>query len=473
MADQTVSAPDVESLSAHFSGELILPDSPAYDAQRELFNKVHDKHPAVIARCAGTADVVAAVRLARENNLEIAVRSGGRHMAGFASTNGGLVVDLSLMRGVRVDRQEQTAWVQTGCTGGNVLAETLVHGLGASTGATSATGIGGVNLHGGIGWMSPRLGWGCETILELELVTAEGDVLRVAPDEHPDLFWAARGAASNFGVVTWMKLQLAPVPEKVLAGSLIYDGDQIPDVLRFLRELDRSGSDDFGMMLDFLAAPPEEWVPEHLHGKLALSVTIVHVGELADAKRELNPLSETHPPAVGELAPRGLLEFMLELDAEYPPMRQWYDEEQIEGLSDKAIDLIVAQARALVDSDLGPMSTLIAYPFRGALGREPEIPAAYPHGSRGGWSITTGLFWDREPDDARHEAYSNAVFDGLRGAGLATGLVYGNVQQVPDKQRLRRTFGEENWQRLTGLKAKYDPDNVFHLNHNIPPEGQA
>jgi FAD/FMN-containing dehydrogenase len=469
MTDATTTMPAIDAMRAGFNGELILPGDAAYDMHRELFNKVHDKHPAVIARCVGTADVVAALRYARANDLEIAVRSGGRHMAGFASSDGGLVIDLSLMRGVKVDRREQTAWVQAGCRGGDVQAETLCYGLGAVTGAGSTTGIGGVNLHGGVGWMSPKLGWGSDTILELELLTADGDVLHVAPDEHADLFWAARGAASNFGVVTWMKLKLAPVAEKILAGSLIYAGDQIPDVLRALRELDRTGSDHFQIMLDFLSAPPEEWVPEELHGKLALSVTLVHVGELADAETELGPLIANHPPAAGELAPHGLLEFMRELDGEYPPMRQWYDEEQIAELSDEAIDLIVEQARALADSGLGPMSTLIVYPFRGPLGREPEHPAAYRHGAEGGWSITTGLFWEDEVDDARHEAYSNAVFEAVRASGLATGLVYGNVQQVPDEERLRRTFGEEGWQRLTEVKAQYDPNNVFHLNHNIPP----
>jgi FAD/FMN-containing dehydrogenase len=469
MTDMTAATLDVDALRAGFNGELILPDDPAYDETRELFNKVHDKHPALIARCVGTADVVAAVRYARAKDLEIAVRSGGRHMAGFASSEGGLVIDLSLMRGVKVDRQEQTAWVQTGCNGGNVLAETLLHGLGAVTGVASTTGIGGVNLHGGFGWMSSRLGWGADTILEIVMVTADGEVLRVAPDEHPDLFWAARGAGGNFGVVTWMKLQLGPVPDKILAGSLIYGADQIPDVLRFLRDLDRDGSDDFLIGLDFLAAPSEEWLPEDLHGELALSVTLVHLGELADAEEELTPLSDAYPPAAGELAPRGMLEFMREWDAEYPPTRQWYDEEQIADLSEEAIDLLVAQARALVDSGLGPQSTLVAYPFRGALAREPEIPTSYQHGGQGGWSVTTALFWDDEAEDGRHQAYSNAVFEAVRAAGVATGLVYGNVQQVPDEQRLRATFGEENWKRLTQLKAQYDPENVFHLNHNIPP----
>lgn len=470
MTNETTAAGNIDSLRERFRGELILPDDPAYDDDRRLFNLVHDKYPAVIARCAGTADVVEAVRFARAAGLEIAVRSGGRHMAGFASTDDGLVIDLSAMRAVKVDQQEQTAWVQTGCNGGDVQAGTLVFGLGAVTGATSTTGIGGVNLHGGIGWLTPSMGWGVDTILELELVTADGKVLRVAPDEDPELFWAVRGAASNFGVVTWMKLQLQPVPEKMLAGSLIYRAERIPDVLRFLREFCASEQSDAVLpMLDFVRAPDDEWLPEALHGELVLSVTVVYPGELARAEEALRPLTEGHPPDAGELAPQGLLDFMRELDAEYPPMRQWYDEEQVADLSDDVIDVIVDQARRFAENELGEKSSLIMYPFTGAAAREPKVANSFPHGRLGGWSITTGLFWEEEADDARHEAWSNELFDAIREAGVATGVVYGNIQQVPDQQRQLRSYGEEAWQRLTKVKAKYDPDNVFHRNHNIPP----
>ena len=469
MTDTTTTAPGLDSLRERFRGELILPDHPSYDEHRRLFNLIHDKHPAVIARCAGTSDVVEAIRYARAADLEIAVRSNGRHMAGYASADDGFVIDVSAMRAVKVDRQEQTAWVQAGANGGDVQAETLAFGLGAVTGATSTTGVGGVILHGGIGWLTPRMGWAVDTVLEVQLVTADGEVLRVAPDENPDLFWAVRGAGSNFGVVTWIKLQLQPVPEKMLGGSLIYAAARIPEVLRFMGEFCRSGqSDEVLPMIDFIVAPDEPWIPEELHGKLVLALTVLHPGEIAEAEEALRPLTEGHPPEAGELTPQGLLEFMLELDAEYPPMRQWYDEEQVPDLTDEVIDVIVEQAHSFAERDLGEKSSLIVYAFTGAGAREPEIATSFPRSGRG-WSITSGLFWDDESDDARHEAWSNELVSAVRATGVATGVIYGNVQQFYDEQRQRRSFGEETWNRLASLKAKYDPDNVFHLNNNIPP----
>lgn len=456
----------LDAVRARFRGELIEPDDPSYDEQRTLFNAYHDQFPALIARCAGTADVVAAVRYATAQGLEIAVKSQGRHMAGFASVDGGVVIDLSPMRSVRVDSKEQTAWVQTGANGGDLEAATLVHGLGAVVGAASTTGVGGVNLHGGIGWLSPKLGWGCDTIIEAEVVTADGSVLRVAPDEHPDLFWAIRGEAANFGVVTWIKLKLAPIGS-VLAGGLIYDGVQAEEILRFLRDFNRNGSRDFQLMLDFLAAPPEEWIPEHLHGKLVLSVTFAHVGDVEQARKEIQPLLDTFTPVINTLAERELLDYMLEMDADYPAIRQWFDEEQVAELSDVVIDTAVARARVLAERNL--TGYLILYPYRGALAEVPDDPGCFPRGRLGGWSVGTAAFWEDKSGDERHASWSDETIAAVRATGATTGIVYGNVQQVPDVERHRKAHGEQAWARLTAVKTQYDPHNVFHRNHNIPP----
>ena len=467
MTNETLSTPSIDTLRSRFRGEIVLPDNPDFDERRSLFNAVYDKHPAVIAECDGTGDVVAAIRYARAAGLEIAVRSGGRHMSGFASADGGLVVDLARMRGVKVDRENETAWVQCGANGGDVLAETTTYGLGAVVGATTLTGVGGVNLHGGIGWLSKKLGWGCDTILELELVTADGEVLHVTPEEHPDLFWAVRGAGSNFGVVTWMKLKLAPLPEKILAGALLYDGDQAAEIMRFLRDFNLNATGEFSIMLDFLAGPPEEWLPKELHGKLLLSVTLVHIGdEPSQAEDDLRPFLDEFPPAVGELTARDLLDFMLEIDADYQPVRQWYDEEQVEDLTEEVIEIAVNRAALLAEKGLG--GYLIVYPFKQA-SVEPEVPSCFPTRPENGWSVGTAGFWEEETGDAPHREWSDASIAAFRDAGLTTGIVYDNVQQLPDEQRQRESHGEEDWQRLREIKAKYDPENVFHLNHNIPP----
>jgi FAD/FMN-containing dehydrogenase len=464
--DETFSESAIDSLRARFRGELISPDDNTYEEQRTLFNAYHDIHPALIARCTGTADVVEAIRYARSQGLEIAVKAQGRHMAGFASVEEGLVIDLSLMRAVKVDPKDQTAWVQTGANGGDLEAATLVHGLGAVVGAASTTGVGGVNLHGGIGWMSPKLGWGVDTILEAEVVTADGSVLRAAPDEHPDLFWAIRGEAANFGVVTWIKVRLAPIGT-MLAGGLIYDGAQTEEILRFVRDFNLKGSRDFQLMLDFLAAPPEEWMPEHLHGQLVLSVTVVHLGDIDQAWAEVQPLLDSFTPAINTLAERELLEYMLEMDGDYPAIRQWYDEEQVAELTDEVINTAAARARLLAERGLS--GYLIMYPYRGAIADQPENPGCFPRGRLGGWSIGTAGFWEDESGDEAHSSWSDETIAAVRATGATTGHVYGNVQQVPDLERHRQSHGEEAWARLTQVKKQYDPENVFHRNHNIPP----
>ncbi|GHE88858.1 FAD-linked oxidase [Amycolatopsis deserti] len=457
----------LDAVRVRFRGELLEPDDPSYDEQRKLFNACHDQRPALIARCAGTADVVAAVRYATSNGLEIAVKSQGRHMAGFASADGGVVIDLAPMRSVKVDPKEQTAWVQTGANGADLEAATLVHGLGAVVGAATSTGVGGVVLHGGIGWMSPKLGWGVDTILEAEVVTADGSVLRAAPDENPDLFWALRGEAANFGVVTWIKMKLHPIGP-MLAGGLIYDGAEAGEILRFLREFNLSASGDFTLMLDFLPAPAEDWIPEHLHGKLVLSVTVVHVGDdLERGRKDVQPLLDAFPPAVGELGERELLEFMLSMDADYPAVRQWYDEEQVGELTDEVIDTVVGQARLLAERGL--TGYLIMYSYRGALADVPDDPGCFPRGRRGAWSIGTAAFWEDASGDEAHASWSDETIEAVRRTGATTGIVYGNVQQVPDVERHRKAHGDEAWARLRAVKKQYDPENVFHRNHNIPP----
>lgn len=463
---ETVSESPINALRERFRGELITPDDASYEAHRRLFNAYHDLHPAVIARCSGTADVVAAVRFATSQGLEIAVKSQGRHMAGFASVDGGLVIDLSLMRSVKVDAKAQTAWVQTGADGGDLEAATLVHGLGAVVGGATSTGVGGVNLHGGIGWMSPKLGWAVDTILEAEVVTADGSVLRAAPDEHPDLYWAIRGEAANFGVVTWIKMKLAPIGP-LLAGGLIYDGAHAEEILRFLREFNLSAPDDFTIMLDFLPAPPEEWLPAHLHGKLVLSVTIIHIGGVDKAVKDVQPLLDAFPPVVNTLGERELLDFMMEMDGDYPAIRQWFDEEQVGELSDDLIETVAERARLLAERGL--TGYLIMYPYRGAVAQVPENPGCFPRSPRGGWSVGTAAFWEDESGDKSHSTWSDETIAAVRATGTGTGVVYGNVQQIPDLDRHRRSHGEEAWARLTEVKRRYDPHNVFRRNHNIPP----
>ena len=294
----------------------------------------------------------------------------------------------------------------------------------------------------------------------------DGSIVRAAPDEHPDLYWAIRGEAANFGVVTRIKQKLAPIGS-LYAGGLIYDGAQAEDVIRFLRDFNLTASGDFSLMLDFLAGPAEEWIPEHLHGKLLLSVIVVHCGGPEKGQNDIQPLVDAFDPVINTLGERDMLDFMIEMDGDYPAIRQWFDEEQVTELTDEVIQVEVEQAQKLAERGLS--GYLITYAFRGAHVAEPEFPSSFPRRHTGGWSIGSAAYWEDESADAAHIDWSNEAMEAIRATGATTGNIYGNVIQVPNVDRHRKAHGEENWARLTRIKAQYDPENVFHRNHNIPP----
>lgn len=468
MTDTASAETALDSLRMRIRGEVVVPGDASYDERRKIFNAMHDKHPAVIVRCIGTSDVVEAVRYARSAGLEIAVRSGGTHPAGFASSEGGLVVDLSPMCNVKVDRDDRTAWVGGGARGGDLQAEAHAYGLAAVTGASARTGVGGLVMHGGTGWLSTRHGWAVDSVIEVEMVTADGEVIRVAPDEDPELFWAVRGAAANFGIVTWMKLQLYPLPDRILIGTVLVDAGRPEELLRSLRRWETEASDDVRFYVDFMVASAEHGAPEEMHGKLVADLHLAHFGKPGEAEAEFETLLEGFSVISNNLAYKVVYEYMQERNVRYRPTRQWFDEEQIVEMSDKAIEILSDHARSL-EQGLAKLSYLILYPFRGAMLQEPAIPMAFVRGGRGGWSVTTFLSWEDSADDARNEEYSNELFQTLRDAQLTTGVVYGNTQLVPDPARQRKSYGEQAWQRLERVKATYDPDNVFHLNHNVAP----
>jgi FAD/FMN-containing dehydrogenase len=457
---------DLATLRHGFNGEIATPADPEYDRYRQHFNRRFDRRPALILRPANTVDVVAAVRYARAADLEIAVSCGGTHPAGFSRTDGGVVIDLSLMRGVRVDPAEQTAWLQGGALGGDMYAETGRHGLAGVMGWMRTTGVGGVNVHGGWGPMSPKLGWGVDTILEMELVTADGEVLRLAPDENAELFWGARGAGSNFGIVTWVKQRLCRVPEKALAGTLMYTAEQGPEVLRLVDQLVMTVSDDMNMWVYSSVIPDEPDYPEALRGRHGYMVVVVHVGDRDAALEELRSLREACPPALDGVVEQSLYDFVCELDSFIVPSRQWYDFVEMESLTDDVIDAVTTSAQRMEELGLTAELTLVAT----GRGRNPEHPSALATGHRpGAWLMMPDTFWEDVADDEKNIGWADEFMAALSQCQSHTDVGYSNVQARPDVERERRSFGEETWQRLVALKRQYDPHNVFHLNHNIPP----
>jgi FAD/FMN-containing dehydrogenase len=468
MTDQTrtiQTLEGVDELRAVFNGEVVLPGDENYDNLRAHFNELYDKRPAVILRPTGTADVVVSSRFARSAGLEIAVSSGGKHSAGFSRSDNGAVIDLSLMRAVHVDPQAQTAWLQTGANGGDLQAEALVHGLGGVIGWMRGTGVGGVNLHGGFGMLTAKLGYGVDTILEIELVTAEGEVLRVSADSHPDLFWGVRGAASNFGVVTWVKQRLTPVPPQILAGQLIYDAQHARGVLAALDQYTLEASDDLTIFGSYTVVPEDDTYPAEMQGAPALVLTVVHIGEADEANQELDQLRALQPVDLDFVASMGLYDFICSMDAYIVAGRQCFDTLELGSLSSETIDLIARGAEDL--AELGLEGEIIIVPQ--GRGRIPQVPSALRVGARGTTDIVTGIYWQSPADDERAKAWATGVIANLRGTGVAKDEMYGNMTNFVDLDRDRRSYGEDDWMRLTKLKAQYDPQNVFHLNHNIPP----
>src|SRR4051794_11275124 len=309
----------VAELPAELRGAVICPGDDAYDSARALWNAAHDKHPALIAQCAGPADVAAALRFARSEKLEVAVRGGGHSIAGFSGVDGGIVIDLSPIRGILIDPIGQRAIVQAGCTWRDVDVETQAHGLATTGGLVTTTGVGGFTLGGGIGWLMRRHGLACDNVVAADVVTTDGRLVRASADEHPDLFWALRGGGGNFGVVTAFEFELHRVGPVVAAGAAFFDGEDAGQVLRGWRDWLPSAPDELTTMAGLITAPPAPFLPEAVHGKRLALVLAVHAGPEEEGLQALAPLRSLAAPVADLLGPMPYLAMQGLVDALHPP----------------------------------------------------------------------------------------------------------------------------------------------------------
>jgi FAD/FMN-containing dehydrogenase len=456
-------------ISPYFRGEVITPSSPGYDARRRLVNAAVDKRPSLIVRCLGAADVVAAVRYARKNQLEIAVRGGGHHVAGYAMSQGGLVIDLSLMsRSIIVDPTKRTARVEGGARSGDVIAETLPFGLAAITAGVANVGIGGLTLGGGNGDLSPTGGFASDNLVSVDMVTADGNLITASADQNPDLFWAVRGAGANFGVVTSFVLKLHPMPAQIQSGMLIYELRQAKKVLTFLREFSaRPASEPCSIVCYIGPLPPDPHLPPDLRGAVAITLSICHTGTAEQAAADLQTWRDLEKPAADMMTATSYLDFLHATEAGYPHNRQFWDDRHFPELSDKFIGLLIEQATRLSKLKLSGHQFIAFYPLKGAMSREPEVPSAYS--LRGGWELPVMSFWNDAADDATQINWVESVMDSVRKANVVSPGAYMNFVSRSTEERVRAFYGEQNYARLQQLKRKYDPDNVFHLNPNIIP----
>lgn len=445
-----------------FRGDVVLPADAGYDAARAVYNQRIDARPAVIARCRGAADVVTALAVAREHGLELAVRGGGRHVAGYGTVDGGLVIDLGPIDDVRVDPAAATVRFGPGARNRDLLVEAEPYGLAPVTGVVGHVGASGLTLGGGIGWLGPRHGFSSDNVVSLDVVTVDGERLHVSAEEHPELFWGMRGAGPNFGVAVSLEVRAFPVPRTVLGGDLVYAAEKGPDVLRRLRELARTCSPDLYFFALYGRAQPAASIPAQLHGQLCLTVFAAHLGAREAAEAELRGLRVDARPDADLVTETTYVDLHLDQDDVYPEIRQYWAAEHVP-LSDAAIDVIHDVALAIED-----WSVIDLYPWSGAMVGERDGDGAFACRDDG-WDVATLAQWTDPADDPAQIAWAERISTELRGAGLVDGGVYPNMVSRLGTERLLEYYGAERYARLAALKAAYDPGNLLRRNANVEP----
>jgi FAD/FMN-containing dehydrogenase len=458
----TVGVIEIEELQRSLRGTLLLPGEPEYDQARALWNAMIDKRPAVILRCAGAADVRTGVNFAREHGLPLAVRGSGHNIAGSALVNDGLVIDLSAMRSVQVHPQQRRAWVEGGALLRDVDHETQAYGLATPLGINSTTGVGGLTLGGGFGWLTRKLGLAIDNLISADIVIADGERLHIDRDEHPDLFWAIRGGGGNFGVVTTFEFALHPVGPMVTGGLIVFPFAQAGTVLREYRDYVEALDENVSLWAILRRAPPLPFLPESVHGTgiVALAffspLTADEVeDDIATVRGFGDPLGE-HVGAVPYAAWQQVFDPLL-----VPPARNYRKSHNFNTLSDAAIDVVVRYAGQLPSEQSEIFLGLIG----GAASTHAPQETAYPH-RPALYAMNVHTRWTEPADDAACLAWAREFFKAA--APHAAGGVYINFLNEDEVDRIAEAYGP-NYSRLRELKAKYDPDNLFRANQNIRP----
>jgi len=466
MAIQTarvLEASDDERLRDSVHGEVIDPEDERYDEARAIWNGAIHRRPACIVRCSGVADVVAAVRFARERNLLVSVRAGGHGVGGHAVCDGGLVIDLSPMKGIRVDPAARTARAEAGVLWGELDRETQLFGLATVGGIVTHTGIAGLTLGGGIGWLMRKHGATVDNLLSADVVTAEGDVVRASEDENADLFWGIRGGGGNFGIVTSFEYRLHPVGPTVLAGPVFYALGDGPEVLRSYRTLIADAPDELTTIFELSVAPPAPFLPEEVHGKQVVMIGACYAGSPDEGAEVVRPLKELARPIVDLLEPKPYTALQSMFDPMVPHgWHRYWKSVELPPLTDDAIDTLVEHAPAVTS----PRSYCIVFQLGGALARVDEHETAF--GQRAAaHNVNVNAVWTEEdPEPERHIAWACGFFDALQ--PHAGESVYVNFLGDEGGDRVRQAYGGR-YARLVEVKRAWDPSNFFRLNQNIAP----
>ncbi|WP_018430444.1 FAD-binding oxidoreductase [Hoeflea sp. 108] len=456
----TVSAPVLDAFAASLRGQLLNAGDAGYDEARSVWNAMIDRRPGLIVRCAGAADVIAAVNFARENHLLTAVRGGGHNIAGSAVCDGGLMIDLSTMESVRVDRVARRVWVEPGATLADLDKETQAFGMAVPTGINSTTGVAGLTLGGGFGWTTRKLGLTIDNLLSADVVTADGELVRASTAEHPDLFWALRGGGGNFGVVTAFEFKLHKLGPQVFAGLVVHPFDDAKDVLKAYRAALEDAPDELTCWAVMRQAPPLPFLPAQWHWKEVLVLAMCWSGDMAAGEKATAALRAIGKPIVDVVGPNPFTGWQTAFDPLLQPgaRNYWKSHDFIE-LADKTIDILDGAIRTLP----GPECEIFVGHVGGAAERVATDATAFPQRSSH-FVMNVHARWREASMDDACIGWARGIYDATR--PLAVGTAYINFMPADEADRVEAAYGG-NYARLMEVKRKYDPDNLFRMNQNL------
>ena len=444
-------------------GELILSDDPGYNDARAIWNAMIDRRPALIARCLGVADVVTCVNFAREHGLIQSIKGGGHNISGLAVCEGGLMLDMSRMRGVWVDPTTRTARAQAGCLLSDVDRETQLHGLAAVLGFISNTGLTGLTLDGGFGYLTRRFGWTSDNLISLEVVTADGRIVRASEKENSDLFWGLRGGGGNFGVVTNFEYKLHPVGPEVTAGAIAWRAESAGKVLEMFRAVMEKAPPEFVCVAGLRIAPPAPWLAKDVHGKPIVALFVCHTGQLTEGEKLVAPIKAFDSPVGDIIQRRPYVTQQNLLDGTQPKGRRYYwKSEYLPDLKPDLLAKTISHAKAISS----PHSAILLFPLDGTLNRLPENHSAV--GNRdAAWVLNITASWEKAENDTANIEWARAAWRDLR--RFSTGGTYVNfLTEEEGDDRVHAAYGN-NYERLVEVKSKWDPANLFTMTKNIAP----
>lgn len=453
----------LDSLRMRLKGQVIASGDVGYDESRTVWNGMVDRKPAVIVRCLGTGDVIECVRFAREHGLLLCIKGGGHNIAGLAVADGALMLDMSLMRGVWVDPQKRIAHAQAGCVLGDVDRETQVHGLAPVLGFVSLTGIVGLTLGGGFGYLTRRWGWTSDNVAGVDLVTAEGQLVRADSDQNADLFWGLRGGGGNFGVVTGIDYQLYPVGPEVVGGLVAWPADAAPGVLELYRKLSEEAPPELTLVALMRRAPPAPWLPKEIHGRPIVALLACYSGSPSEGEKAVAPIKAFGNPIGDILVRRPYVQIQSLLDATQPKGRRYYwKSEYLPGIEPALCEKFMEHAAKIPS----PHSAVILFQLDGALNqREASYSATGNRDAR--YVLNIAGSWEQAEEDPANLGWARDAWNAMK--SFSTGGTYINFlteDEGPD--RIEAALGG-GLQRLSEIKAKWDPRNTFRTNRNILP----